>query len=706
MRPSLLFSVLILLAISVFDRPGFTASVRSANAEAELVSEVRSLRPGQNFWIGLRLKMDRGWHTYWKNPGDSGLPTEIQWELPPGFSSGEIEWPYPGFLRYPPLAAYGYSGEIVLLTQMQVADSVPASGTQVIRAKAKWLSCKLICIPGEADLEMKLPVRGEMPEIDPLWIKRFAQARERLPLEVSDWEVRGYGSDDKIMLEIVPPSWVDYKLSSVSFYPESSEWIQHASDQHLESWSGGYRLWLERSSLESKLPELIRGVLVSPEGWRGRNSERALEFQSALKPLTAAPAGGVKTSKTGLLLALVFAFLGGMILNLMPCVLPVLSLKILGFVQHSGEKSMRMWAQGLFYTLGVVASFWLLAGLLLVIRAGGEQIGWGFQLQSPVILGALSLLFFVLALNIFDVYEIGTSLTGAGKHAGALKGGVGSFASGILATVVATPCTAPFMGAALGFALTRPPAVAIAVFTTLGLGMAFPYLFLSLFPGLVARLPKPGPWMIRLKNLLGMLLMATVAWLVWVLHIQSGTTAVLVLTVCLVAAGLVCRQWGSRQGMVRGRQWVVGVLLYALLLPGIVLLVRSEVLTQKQSTVNWETFSPERLESLRREGHPVFIDFTAAWCLSCQVNKRVVLDSSKVADRLRELGVVTLRADWTSRDETITRSLAGYGRNSIPLYVLYGHGPDREPVLLPEILTSKIILDALEENVVRSSRRS
>ena len=407
----------------------------------------------------------------------------------------------------------------------------------------------------------------------------------------------------------------------------------------------------------------------------------------------------------GIWIALLSAFLGGIILNLMPCVLPVLSLKILGIVQQSGEDSKKRIKHGIAFTLGVLASFLVLAGILLLLRAGGEQLGWGFQLQSPAFIILLTILLFLFALSMFGVFEIGTSLTTVGQKSSDDTGFVGSFSSGILATIVATPCTAPFMGSALGFALSQPTIIALLIFAMLGLGMALPYLLLTTVPALVKYVPRPGAWMESFKQFMGFLLMATVLWLLWVFSLQVGADGLLILLAAFIIVsigGWIFGRWGNIAKPKPTR--VKAMILTALFIIGGVVFSFKYIDTNakvtqnvEQGNINWQKFTPELLKKSLEEGKPVFIDFTAAWCLSCQVNEKVAFGSKEVQDTFKKLGVVMLKADWTNSDETITKELAKFGRNSVPLYVLYSGKKNEEPQILPEIITPGIILDALKK---------
>jgi thiol:disulfide interchange protein len=413
--------------------------------------------------------------------------------------------------------------------------------------------------------------------------------------------------------------------------------------------------------------------------------------------------GGTGESSVSVVLALAFAFLGGLILNLMPCVLPVLSLKIMGMVQQAGESPRERFRHGLMFALGVVVSFWILSGVLLLLRAGGEQLGWGFQLQSPSFVVVLAVFLFMFGLNMFGVFEIGTSLTAVGQGVGRKSAYAGSFTSGVLATTVATPCTAPFMGSALGFALGQPAYVAMLIFTFLGLGMAAPYLLLTTSPKLLKMIPKPGAWMETMKHVMAFLLMATVLWLLWVLGLQTGADGVLILLASLLlvaVAGWVLGRWGNIAKETTTRRVAQAIALVCIV--GALTFSLTSIHAQKpiignaqtQGTIKWMEYSPELVQRLRMEGKPVFIDFTAAWCLSCQVNDRVAFGSDEVQNAFREKGIAALKADWTNRDPVIAAGLAAFGRNSVPLYVFYP--PGKEAVLLPEILTPGIVLDALE----------
>jgi thiol:disulfide interchange protein len=670
------------------------AHASSKNVKASLLSETASLRPGQPVTLGLRLEMAEGWHTYWKNPADSGLPTKLKWSLPEGFAAGEIAWPHPERIAAPPLMSYGYEREVVLPVVVTVPSGLTAGQPVRLAARADWLECKEICLPGKADLELTLPVGADQPKPSE-HAALFARSRARMPGDAAAWKVRALAAPGRHVLAFAAAA----APRDVYFFSDAPQVVEYAAPQKLARTGDGYTLELTPAANGPKA-ERLTGVLVA----EGAGQPVALAIDAALEPVASVPAGTAVGGASGLLRPLLFAFLGGLILNLMPCVLPVLSLKVMGFVRQAGEA--RVWRHGLAFTAGVLASFWAVAGLLLVLRAGGERIGWGFQLQSPAFVAVLAVLFLLIALNLLGVFEVGMSLVGAGNAVQGKSGLASSFWSGLLATVVATPCTAPFMGSALGFALAQPPAAALLVFTSLGLGMAAPYLLLSASPRLLRFVPKPGAWMETFKELMAVPMLATVVFLCWLLGQQAGVDGMAWLLAALIPVGFGAWLYGrAARAAGGGRPRLLPVAGAALLvIAGVALAVTRAtvpvaVASRAEGTpdaLGWEPFSAERRDALLAEGKPVFIDFTAAWCLSCQVNERVALETPAVRERMRAHGVALLKADWTLRDERISEALTSYGREGVPLYVLYGRERGAAPVLLPEVLTPGIVLGALD----------
>jgi len=614
------------------------------HVRVSLLSEVKSIQPGTPFWVAVRLEMQPHWHTYWKNAGESGTPTEINWELPAGFQPGPIVWPAPQKIAIPPVVSYGFEEEALLLTSITPPSVFRDSHPVSIKAHVDWLECESVCIPGHADIALTLPLTITPPEPNLEWQEKFSAARFAWPLDSSDWTVHAYKTAKGFQLAVSNPKEPSDKPSQLTFFAEDPTVIDYGADQNLRQIGGATTLDLFKSDASTSTVTRLRGVLFTPGGWRGPGSEKALAIDAPIEGKAPSPGG------RSLLAALALAFVGGLILNLMPCVLPVLSIKILGFIKQAGESPRAIFLHGAAFSSGVIVSFWALAGTLLFLRAGGEELGWGFQLQSPAFIIGLAILFFILALNLFGFFEIGTSFIRLAGLSQGKSGYAGSFLSGVLATLVATPCTAPFMGSALGFALTQPAWAALLIFTSLGAGMASPYMVLSANPRFLKFVPKPGPWMETLKKIMGLLFLATVAWLLWVLS----------------------QQLSARAGSMPAPAGAV----------------------EKMKS---EPYSAARVEELREQGRIVFVDFTAAWCLTCQVNERVVLNSKSVTEGFRQKNVFILKADWTSHDAKIAEALEEFGRSGVPFYILYPANPQAKPIPLPEILTKQIVLDALNK---------
>jgi thiol:disulfide interchange protein DsbD len=688
-----------LLAFAAFAAAESRAApiVKTEHVEAELVSDKAGAQAGKPVTVGLRLRMAPQWHTYWKNPGDSGLPTKIRWILPEGWKAGEIQWPYPHPLPVGPLMNYGYEDEVVLLSELTPPAS--ASGAAPIRAQAEWLVCKDICIPEKGELDIVLPVTPAAPAESPRAKASIERARNQLPVDAPGWKFESALQGKTLVLRLTPPEGASAPAKAV-FFPERESLVEPAAPQKVTR--DGRALRIEMKLAEPPLTgvESVKGVAVSDNGWTGSQGRKAINVAAPVGPSLGAAAGGTAAGPSGsasggALAALGLAFLGGILLNLMPCVFPVLGIKVLGFVEHAHGDARALRLQGVVFAVGVVLSFVALAALMLALRAGGTQLGWGFQLQSPVVVMLLATLFFGLALNLSGVFEWGafaqsmtSNLSARGRYADA-------FLSGVLATVVATPCTAPFMGAAVGFTLTQDAALSLAVFAVLGAGMALPVLLLSLFPALLKRLPKPGAWMETFKQVLAFPLYATVAWLAWVLGAQAGNDAVFALL-----GGLVLMAMGAwihgRSLHARGawRPALAAILAasgIALAWPGPHGAPAADPLAARPGELPWQAWSPEKVRALTAAGTPVFVDFTAAWCVTCQVNKRIALHNAEVVSAFAGRGIAALKADWTRQDPRITAALAELGRNAVPVYALYLPG-EESPRLLPEVLTPSLVL--------------
>ena len=678
-------------------------------AKASLHVEPSAVKPGEPFWAALKLAMPPHWHVYWKNAGDSGLPPTLQWTLPDGYKAGPLQFGVPKLIRVGALANYGYEHEAVFLVRLEPsAAELPAVP---LVAEAGWLVCQEECVPEKATLKLEVPTTPEEPHPGHD-AALFAAARAKLPRSAAEAGFAaslGAQSATSTELRVQAPAGISLSGAKATFFPADGELIEHAAHQ-IEKLDGDVlSLSLTRSAIKAGPLAKLDGVLVLEQP---ASADVALELSAAPAAAASTPAAAGAPS---LLLAIGLAFLGGLLLNLMPCVLPVLALKALGFARnaHGDPRSARR--QALWFALGVLCSFWALAAVLLILRSGGAQLGWGFQLQSPRLVAGLALLFFALGLSFLGAVEFGTSLASAAGSAQleqAQRGGAfGSFASGVLATAVATPCTAPFMGSALGFALVSPAPHAIAVFTALGAGMALPYLALSASPKVAKLVPRPGPWMDVLKQLLAFPLFATALWLLWVLSLQTGPDRVLAALAAMVlvgfglwlfrtAGGPLAPTWRRRLATAA----VTVVSLFALLIGGVIGSAPegspgapgASAHRSSPGGLDWVDYSPERLAKLRAEGKPVYLDFTAAWCITCQVNKRVVFSSAEVVADFARRGVTAMRADWTNRDDAISRALAEHGRSGVPLNLVYGGaGP---PEVLPTVLTPAVVLEALQRH--------
>ena len=679
--------------------------LRAANGDrqpvrAELISEVESIQAGTPFTVALRFEMDPKWHTYWKNPGDAGLPTELEWTLPAGFQAGEIQWAVPEIFELGGLINYGYEKEVLHLVAITPPEGLTPGDQVLLSAHASWLMCEEVCIPARADLNLFLPVGEDEPSWHEGLRLTFEEARRRLPQSSDLWRVEGSLKDDQVTLVIQSTGTRPGSPGDLYFFSEDGQ-VDPNAPQPLRQLDGRFELILSRAPF-TQWGTSLPGILYSARGWLADESVKGLLVNPSIEPLTVnatavtsgTPEEGVgDTSYRTLPVILLFALAGGFILNLMPCVFPVLSLKVLSFVDLAGESRRVVILHGLSYTLGILLSFWGLALLLNLLRAGGEELGWGFQLQSPGFVFALAILLFAFALNLSGLFEVGTSLTTFGGSLSRPSGLRGSLLAGILATVVATPCAAPLLGTALGTALTLDLGESFIVFTFIGLGLSLPYLLLSLFPGLMALLPASGPWMESLKQFLAFPLYATVGFLLWVLagQVDGDLLLNILLAMVLVAvAGWIYGRWALVGGSTRRRR-IIQIMAAAIALYGFYL----GWPPSGADSLRWETWSPERVEQLRDEGVPIYVDFTARWCATCQTNKKVVFSSKEVLRAFSSKNVAALRADWTNHDPRIAKALAAYGRSAIPFNLLYLPGqPD--PVLFPVILTPGSVLQALD----------
>jgi thiol:disulfide interchange protein DsbD len=699
-----------LAALSTLHGPALAAAtgpvVTTPQVRAELVAHApEGVAPGKPLWLGLKIEHQPHWHTYWKNPGDSGLPTTLNFTLPGGVQAGPVMWPTPGRLPIGPLMNYGYDGTLLLPVVVAVPAGFAADALE-IKLQAEWLVCKDVCIPESGEFALRLPAQAATAGHAAL----FAKTQASLPQAVPGAQATATLKDGALVVRVagLPTAWHG---KAMHFFPETTGVIQTAAVPKADWQQGVWTAQVPLDPQRTDSPQAMPAVLTTA------GQDAGLQIQVAVvgswPPLAAAPAAlpslGATAPDAGpapvaapptvagsLGLALLLALAGGALLNLMPCVFPVLSLKVLGFAHHAHDRRSLL-AGGLAYTAGVVASFVALAGLLLALRAGGEQLGWGFQLQSPAVVATLAALFTLIGLNLAGVFEMGSVLPSSWATARARHPVVDSALTGVLAVAVASPCTAPFMGASLGAAVTLPAWQALLVFAALGLGMAAPYLAASAWPALARLLPRPGVWMAHFKTVMAFPMFATVVWLVWVLGQQSGIDGAAALLALLVALAFAAWSLGSPALGPRARTGfgAAALVLMAAALFWAVPTLRQEAAAQAPGASDtWLPWSAERVAQAQADGRVVFVDFTAAWCVTCQFNKRTTLADTSVKAAFEARKVLLLRADWTRRDAAISAELARFGRSGVPVYVLYAPGTPG-PRLLSEILSPAEVLGAL-----------
>ena len=661
--------------------------------KAKLIAEASAVAPGTTLWVDLHLDIAPGWHTYWRNPGDSGLPSEIAWTLPLGFAADDIQWPVPERFVSNGIGNYGYSGAVDLLVPIKVPQQLGSGAEVRLEANASWLVCSEICIPGEAKLLLTLPTGIAPAAPDPTAAALFAAARARLP-KPADFAAQFSVSQKQIRVHVPAEATAGADANAASFFPLDANIVDAGGAPKTERRDGGMDIVLPKASGPSAVApgEKLAGVLAL-HGVDG--SERAYAMEA--RQIAAAPVED--EAALAWWQALLFALLGGIALNLMPCVFPVLSLKLVGLAGRGSEREHRQ--QGIAYAAGVILSFAALGGALLALRAGGAAIGWGFQLQSPLVVGLLAYLLFAMGLSLSGVAEFGAGLAGIGQRFAGREGVLGAFATGVLATIVATPCTAPFMGAALGFALIAPAPLAMAIFIALGIGLASPLAAASLVPAIARLLPQPGAWMLIFKQLLAFPLYGTVAWLIWVLIQEVGPEGALPALFGLVFVGFAVWVYGiTRLARPAARRLGVGLAAAGLAAALIVAVTATPAGAVSRAAVkggvSYEPFSSARLSALTAEHRPAFVNLTAAWCITCLINERATLDSAAVRRAFGEHRIVALKGDWTRQDPEITAFLQKFGRSGVPLYLLYNASGTL--TVLPQILTESTVLSALDKN--------
>jgi thiol:disulfide interchange protein/DsbC/DsbD-like thiol-disulfide interchange protein len=709
-------------------------TARAAHTQVQLVLSANPARPGDTIWVGVDLKMDAGWHTYWKNPGDSGIATTIKWDLPPGVTAGEIQWPLPEKLPPAEVTTYGYENEVMLLVPLTLATNL-APGPLVLKADVAWLECKEQCVPGKASVEATLNIGGETKtSADAAMIDSW---KSNLPkvLNGSDWNIQAWweGPANADMRSLMIAG--DFQGPLFGQLPKKFDFFPDANDNFeiqaaIENASGTKALFCFRKPVKKfsgDWPKEISGVLVL-EGDGKRTgidvklpvsdqapADRAIH--TGIKPESSAGVSPARTGETPVLLSqplwkmLLYAFIGGLILNLMPCVLPVIALKILGFVSEAKSEPRHIRAMGLVYAVGVLVSFLALAAIVIGVKAAGHQAGWGMQFGNPIFLVCLTVLVTLVALNLFGVFEVtlgGRALDAAGNLA-SKHGAAGAFFNGVLATVLATPCTAPFLSIALGFAFAQSAAFIVLIFLAAGVGLAAPYVVLSWNPAWLKFLPKPGAWMEKFKIAMGFPMLATVVWLFNIAAASYGKN-ILWLGVFLVVVAFAAWIFGEFVQRGRKHKTAAAAVTLILLIGGYAFALEMQLdwramlpeadttgsLKESVDGIDWQRWSPEAVAKARGKGHPVLVDFTADWCLTCQVNKKTSIEIPSVRAKLKALNAVAFVGDYTRTPDNITTELQRYNRAGVPLVLVYSKNADVPPIVLPEILTPGIVLGALD----------
>ena len=707
--------LLALLVLPSLLRAAESPAVKNGSVTVTLVSDSAAITPGQPFTIALRMQHEPHWHSYWINAG-TGYPTSLVWTLPAGFTASEIQWPTPHIVQDTAgkITGNGYNDENYLLVTITPPLTLAPGADIKLTAVAEWLMCKDVCMPGDAKLAITFPVAAAGAN-DPAakWTAAIATIRGKLPKPATDWIVTATRTDQTATLRLTPKPGTTHQPTDLHFFATDG-YTDYSQPNTVTRENDAWVITAPLDAAADKATTKLTGVLASANGWSDGASYGGLAidvaFSDSMSASTSASVSQLSTLNSqpqaapgSLLGTLLLAFVGGLILNLMPCVFPVLGIKILGFVNQSGNDRKKIMAHGLVFALGVLVSFWALAGVLLVLRAGGSQLGWGFQLQSPAFVFGMAVFMLIFALNLSGLFEVGLSATGAGANLQMKEGFGGSFFTGALATLVATPCSAPFLAPALGAALSLSAFESILIFTAIAIGLALPYLLLSIFPQAIKLLPRPGAWMETFKQFMAFPLYATVGWLLWVLAGQTkdDDNALLLIAFGFVIVAMAAWVYG-RFGQAHGkpsRQLAGRVLAAALLAGGLYTgwpKTAGAAPTDGSYQVAWEKWSPEAIAAAQAAGKFVYVDFTARWCATCQTNKAAVFHDNAVLAELKQKNVVLLRGDWTNRDPKITTELARWNRSAVPFNLVYAPGR-KDPVVLPELLTAGKVLDAFAQ---------
>ncbi len=687
--------------------------VKTDNVRAELISEISAVKPGEPFWVALRQTIRPKWHTYWKNPGDSGLPTEIKWTLPAGTTADAIVWPTPSLIDVGGVINYGFSNDVLLLVRITPSADLAVGNTLPLAASAEWLVCDDVCIPEEGKFAIELPVSAAAQPASAEVRALFDKARRDVPM-TSPWPARfALAPNGDPVLVVDAKGLKPETIRDVYFFP--AEWgpVAHMAKQSARVSADGIRIPLRKGEAAGAkeggkggtAPQQLIGTLALTEKTADGEHRQAFDLTAKFDPAAAASAdiGGGEASLS-LAEALLFALLGGLILNLMPCVFPVLAMKAASFARLAGQSRSDLRRDGVAYTTGVLVSFAAMAAALLAIRGSVGDVSWGIQFQSPIFSLLIAYLFFAVGLNLSGVFEVGGRFAGMGQSLATRGGTAGAFFTGVLAVLVATPCTAPFMAAALAFALVQPAPQTVAVLLAMGFGLALPYLALTLTPALQRFLPRPGPWMDRLRQLLAFPMYASAVWMIWVLTQQTGADGVLYALggmVLIAFAAWLVRVGGPSSTALwlrRGAAAVAVLLAFAVTLklenPSATAASASGGPVTGVSFEGWERYSHAAVEQARAAGKPVFVDLTAAWCITCLVNERVALETAATKRAFERTGTVKLKGDWTNKDPEISALLKEVGRAGVPVYLYWAPGA-QAPKILPQILTESLVISEI-----------
>ena len=656
--------------------------VDTGKVEASLVSSHNVVPPGGKFHVALRTALDDHWHTYWRNSGDSGEPVFVDWKVPEGILVGDISWPLPRTLATGPIINYGFEGTPLFPVEFMLAETAEIGSVFIVEADFYYLVCKDVCIPEQG--KASLPIKVGPAEADTRWQAEINAALAATPKQSG---IKGTikKTAETVIMEFTGASSLS-TAQDVHFFPYDQGVLGHSAPQAVRMGAKGLEITTAADYIwDNPMAETLSGVLAFTENGQRVGHEVTLAIGQSIDLGFAA----VKPQAVGgitLLTAIFGALIGGLILNLMPCVFPVISIKALSIAKSAHGERSAIKREAWLYTAGVVATFLLLTFALLALKAGGSEIGWGFQLQSPKVVGVLAVLLFVIGLNLLGTFEFGSSLQNTGAELTQKSGAAGSFFTGALAVVVATPCTAPMMAGAVGYALAAPAAVTLAVFMALAIGFALPFLLIAYIPGMISKLPKPGPWMVTFKEVLAFPMFAAAIWLVWVLSLQAGEAGVLYVLAAMLAAAFAIWCFKRKARPVK----IIGVMSM------LAALALSVSLYPKQVALSHEAdaWSAARVSELQAEGRPVFVDFTAAWCVTCKVNEKVVLDQARTRKLFGDTNTAFLIADWTNKNDVIAAELAKYGRAGVPLYLVYNQD-SVSPVILPQVLTYDVIREAI-----------